>query len=976
MLKKQLVMIVFALCTIASYAQVEIKGLVYDEYLEPFYNAKITLNDRTTLSDDAGEFKLNFNGVLPVTLRVTAFGYEIEEFKITSLDESINIILKESVLLDQIVISASRTPERVIESPVTIERFGLTDITKTPSSSFYDGLADLKGVQARESSYGLKSINTRGFSDLNNSRFIQMVDGMDTAAPALNFSPGNLTGVSDLDIHSVEILPGASSALYGANAYNGMMLMTTKNPFDFSGVSILLKRGSTYQKEAGNNDLYDVSVRMAYKFSESFAAKVNFSYFEAEEWHANDIRSKEIDTNEIKDIKVNDPSNLNYDGLNIYGDELNSITNLKTIAENQFRLLIAPNTVPNTFIRRTGYLEKDLLDDYNSKGLKFNVSFYYRPLSDSSLELIATSKFATGDNILQLSTRLAQRNYYVAQNKFEIKGDNFYVRSYLVSNDSGDSYDINRTGTQLTARSNTVNNNLLGVWGVDYLASLYTNNADYNNLTSEDLSRARAYADSFSLQPGTPEFNKQLNIVKSTLITEGGSRIYDKSSYFHTEGNYNFTSLLNDWADIQVGGSFRQYNPKSKGTVFNDGSKEIEVKEYGFYSQIQKKFLENRLKVTGSVRYDKSQNFNGNYSPRLAINYALGEEKNHFLRASYQTGFRNPTIQEQYIFNGIGNLLFPGRKINIGTSKDNLDRVSFGSQNDILNSANKQTDIVISGNEVINNSLLTETVFGDTGYVGDPLKSRYKAITPEEVQTLELGYRSMFGITATNNVNIDVSGFYSKHKDFVFTQNIVTPRYGIVYPNGNVSVTDAEKAANALALYSDGGRGNVIVYDADANDAIDLGHFQEFTIYTNSKSKVNSYGFGIGLNTKLLKYFDFGFNYNFTDFEIEDKDLGFFEPNFNTPKHTVKVQLGNNSVFKNFGFNISSRWQDKYRWVSRFVKGNIGSRTVLDAQLNYRIPSMKSKFKIGGTNLFGKEYYVAPGTGQIGQLYYISWIIN
>ena len=48
----------------------------------------------------------------------------------------------------------------------------------------------------------------------------------------------------------------------------------------------------------------------------------------------------------------------------------------------------------------------------------------------------------------------------------------------------------------------------------------------------------------------------------------------------------------------------------------------------------------------------------------------------------------------------------------------------------------------------------------------------------------------------------------------------------------------------------------------------------------------------------------------------------------------------------------------------------------MDAQLNYRVPCIKSIFKIGGTNLGGKEYVSAVGSGLIGQQYFISWTIN
>ncbi len=967
MFKKQLLMIVFTLCALMSYAQVEIKGLVYDEYLEPFYNAKITLNGKTTTSNQDGEFVLVLKKELPAVLKVTAFGYQDEEVLITSLEKSVKVILKESFLLDQIVISASRVPERIIESPVTIERFGLVDIKKTSSNSFYDGLVNLKGIQSREGSYGFKSINTRGFSDFSNSRFVQMIDGMDTASQALSFSTGNFSGVSELDIKSVEILPGAASALYGANAYNGLMLMNTKNPFDYTGISTMFKSGYMSQKEGGNNPFYDVAVRMAYKFSESFAAKVNLSYYEAEEWHANDLRRKEVDTNELKydliadgngGVKAADPSTLiDYDGINTYGDEqfqdlfqLNSSLPAGT-EDNKY----------GTYLRRTGYTERELLkNNFKTNNVRFSGSLYFRPFKDDRLQIELSSRFSLRDNLFQGTSRFAQRGYFTEQHKFEVKGTDFYVRAYYTGNDSGRSYDLTRTGIELNS---AVDNNTS--FRNRFFVEKY-----FNGKTNKE---ARVLADVNRLIPNTSSFNNEFNRITSTLLSEGGSALYERSSYKHVGGNYNFKRLLNDWADIQVGGSYRQYNPNSKGTLFNDALEEINIEEFGFYSQIQKKMFNERLKVTASLRYDKADNFDGNYSPKVALNYNLGEDNNHVLRASYQTGFRNPTVQEQYM------LLNPAVKTTVGTVKDNLDRISLESiYSDFDNTAGYfLTTRNLTGDEIINNSLLTKTVYFDADtYKGNTYeKSTYGEVMPEVVKTFELGYRSMFRLNNNTNFDLDVNAYYSKHDNFIFTQDVVTPNGGKVYPFGNRKLTADEllDPNNSFGYIVDG----VLVLDDIARRAFfDDGNTTEFNIITNSKSNIESYGFALGTHTKLFKNFDFGINYAFNDYSIEDKDNGQFEPNFNTPKHMVKAEFGNNKLFKNFGFNINARWSDKYKWVSTFVRGDVDARTVIDAQLNYRIPSMKSKFKIGGTNLFGKEYFVAPGSGQIGQLYYISWVIN
>ncbi|MGB1043448.1 MAG: TonB-dependent receptor plug domain-containing protein, partial [Tenacibaculum sp.] len=105
----------------------------------------------------------------------------------------------------------------------------------------------LKGVDINSGGLTFKTVNTRGFATFGNERFVQLVDGMDNASPALNFAIGNLLGISEVDVKSVEILPGAASALYGANAFNGIMLMRSKSPFDSQGINVGLKGGVTSQ---------------------------------------------------------------------------------------------------------------------------------------------------------------------------------------------------------------------------------------------------------------------------------------------------------------------------------------------------------------------------------------------------------------------------------------------------------------------------------------------------------------------------------------------------------------------------------------------------------------------------------------------------------------------------------------------------------------------------------------------------------
>ena len=280
-------------------AQTTISGKVVDENEQPIPGATIQIVDMSvgTTSDFDGYFNLKTELNAPFKIKISALGFSDYLLNVNSSLSDLVIKLNESASkLDEVVISASRTPERIFESPVSVERFGLKEIRNTASADFYDGLENLKGVDINTNSLTFKSINTRGFATFANSRFMQLVDGMDNSTPALNFPIGNLVGIVETDVLSVELLPGASSALYGANAFNGILFMRSKSPFDFQGISASVKRGITSQEVAGDNSYTDIGIRAAHKFSDYFAVKATFGYLDGTDW----VASNETD--------INDPS--------------------------------------------------------------------------------------------------------------------------------------------------------------------------------------------------------------------------------------------------------------------------------------------------------------------------------------------------------------------------------------------------------------------------------------------------------------------------------------------------------------------------------------------------------------------------------------------------------------------------------------------------------------------------------------------
>lgn len=952
------IMSLFFCCSIQ--AQNSVSGSVTDSNKQPIPGANVrVIGDSTGTTTDAdGNFKLDTSAKLPYSIEVSSVGFGSKNVSITTANQQVTVALQpEETQLNEIVVSASRTAERVLESPVTIERMGIKDVKKTASPSFYDGLENLKEVHMNTSSLSFKSINTRGFATVANTRFLQLVDGMDNSSPLLNFPLGNMVGISEIDVQSVELLPGASSALYGANAFNGILFMNSKSPFTSQGVSAYVKYGQTNQKAAGSNNFYDYGIRVAHAFSPKFAAKANFTFMKGTDWNAVNYDDK------FRQGDGLDRAKPDYDGINVYGDEV--ITNIKAVGPKLFALgritaeqLAAFNAIlPDVNVTRTGYNETDLTDNKVSNS-KIDLSLHYKPFKNDT-EVIWQSKFGFGNAVYQGASRYYLNNFFIQQHKLEVKGKNFFVRGYTTTEDGGNSYDMLFTGININRQWKPDGN-----WFGEYAAAYVQ--GTLGGLTPQQAHNlARTTAQTGRLIPGSTAFKTAFDKVTQEADVREGSKLVDNSRIYHSDVNYNFKELIK-FAEIQVGGSYREYQLDSQGRIYTDDEGPIYYTDYGAYTQLTKKFLEDRLKFTGSARYDKSKNFDGNVSPRLSLVYSAGANKNHIFRGSFQTGFRNPSTQEQYIGFNIGNIVL------IGSAEDNPERYSevlpvVDGTPAIGQTYAEGTEVTMSGTRAYKNSYTAASVQAFGAYMkanpGDtPGGAALLRVTnvdyvkPEQVKAFEIGYR-----TQLKTMSFDINGYYNIYTDFIGNLNVIAPYYGTV----SETFDFAQGAPSYLT------NPQVQTLHAISNE-----NYRVYQLYTNTDVEITSLGFGIGVSKKIFGNFEIGANYNYAEFAFDQEKDPSFEAGFNTPKHRVKASVGNDKLFKNFGFNLSGRWNSEYMWQSTMVDGMIDANTVIDAQINYSIPALKSVLKLGAANLGGKDYTQVLGAGAVGQQYFASWTIN
>ncbi|MDF9795166.1 iron complex outermembrane receptor protein [Catalinimonas alkaloidigena] len=901
-----------------AQSSTSVSGKVLDEASNaPLIGVNILVKGKVigTITDTDGNFELTINDSPPLTLVVSSVGYQPKEVVVSEAQSTdLTIMLSEQAILGQeIVVSASRVEESILQSPVSIEKMDIRDIQSAAAPSFYDQIANLKGIDVSAQSLTFKSINPRGFGANGNTRVVQLIDGIDNQAPGLNFPVGNIVGIPELDLESVELLPGSASALYGPNAINGIILMNSKNPFEYQGLSVAAKLGITHiDGEDDDPGLYQsYGLRYAKAFNNRIAFKLNAEYLKAVDFIGVDYRdAQDLVERSPEGIDPNERNSRTYDGVNVYGDPLLNvgILGIGSGAEALLPLDERGNFTP------TGYTEKEFVDN-TTESLKLGGAIHYR--INDKLEALAQFNQGFGSTVYTANDRFVLDDFSIWTAKAELRGTNFFLRGYRTQENSGDSYAANTLATLINVQT-TIPTYVQGFAAVrlvggsiDDAHALARTVSD--NLREQNLNNGR--------------FQELYDSLRQVPISEGGAKFLDETSLTHFEGMYNLSEQV-DFAEVIVGANYRRYNLKSDGTLFalQDNGDEFDIDEWGAYIQLTKKLLDDKLDLTGSVRYDKNEYFDGQFSPRISGVYTA--QGNHNFRASFQRGFRIPTTQDQFI-----DLDVVTRRL-IGSNSVLVDRYNFES-NTVYT-----TQSVIAAQQAYQ----ADGDLAAARAILDPVE--FEAFDTEKVNTFEVGYKGLIN----NKLLIDAYYYYSAYQDFVAEIDFAQTALG-----GNNGNPPYEGPANP---------------DGIVTQSVPL---QRFGFDVNADGTVNAHGFAAAVDYSLSKGYTLGGNVAYNKL-IDQDDLiaQGFRAAYNTPEWRYNIRFANRKVTEELGFNIVWRWQDAFLWESSIGEGVIPAYQTLDAQVSYKIPELKTVLKVGGSNILNERFTTSFANPRMGALYYVS----
>lgn len=942
-----LLYILLTLHCLSAFAQpeaslIEISGQVMDgEKQQPLPDVSVQIKGTVagTVTNRTGHFTLRTRSRLPLTLLFSSVGFQPQELEVTSLDSKLKIALAtQTVLGSAVVVTASRLPENILKSPVAIEKLDIRSIKEAAAPSFYDALENVKGVQMLTSSLTFKVPNTRGFNVPNNFRFLQLVDGVDMQAATLGVPLGNAIGATELDIESVELTPGAASALYGMNAINGIANLQTKSPFKHQGLSVYQKVGVNHVDGIDRDPgvLTETALRYAKAFNNRFAFKINFSTLKGTDWVANglvDQNPQNLNTANPRFPELSGENNPAQDQWSRYGDD----------RQARQAITVKYRGVNETFnVARTGYLEKDLIYP-DVRNLKLDGGLFYK--LNKKLELSYSYRYGTMDGVFQRGNRIQLKDVSVQNHKVELHSPDLLVRAYVLKENTGHSYNLNPLAYSLDL-SHASN----AVWGARFKSELQKQ-LDNNTDLATAMKLARAAADAGRAEPGTPEFAALKDVivnsnnwdVKSASLPDGapngGAAVWQYSNTYHGDFQYNFSRVK--WASILVGADYRLYEVIPDGNTFVDLSRPLAERtkadkdgsfgrnqyysKYGAFAQVTKLFFDDKLKVSASARLDHNPEFSPKFNPRLAAVYTAA--KRHNIRASYQNGYRFPALFEALSFLNNASVRRVGglARVNegIGFLENSYTLTSLDQFTAAVN-ADTRTGMSTSDAALKNRALLQV--------------ANLPVMRPESINSFEVGYKS---VVVDNKLILDFDAYYNIYEGFLGQVEVSVPTSGSV---GS---------------------------DAAVQDMTVRARQNRYRVYTNAKNTYKSYGSSLGVTYNFYRKFSLSGNANFNKLS-KNPTPDIFLTGFNTPAWVANVSFSNREVVKNVGFNIVWRWQDEVQWESTLANGLVPSYSTFDAQVNLRVPKYRSTVKVGGSNIFNNRYVQFAAGPTIGALYYAT----
>jgi len=402
-MKQVLTLILITLCAGFTAAQEgTLTGKVTDTDGTPLVGANILVKGSTlgTVTDIDGKYTIRL-ATGSQTILASYIGFAEQTFSINVSNSGNNVLdiaLEEGTALDEVVVSGSKKPEKLTESPATIETIFAREIEEYAGNPG-ELIARQKGVDYFRAGIATPALNIRGFNSNFNAKNLQVTDGRFSSLVATGLPLGPLNTTIKEDIERVELILGPNATLYGPNAHNGLLNTITKDPRTSQGTTIAINPGVSGDGEG----FFSGRIRHAQVLSEKFAFKLMGEYTAGTEFDYTD--------------------SVFIDRVGAFDDEGNSIPDGQSEGYEEFEL------------------------DKGVDFLRTEAAFIYSPTKSTDISLNwgrSNSNYLSPTNVGRNQIVDWRINYY----QLKLTTDNFFAQVYYTESRTDSTYSIDERTKQ------------------------------------------------------------------------------------------------------------------------------------------------------------------------------------------------------------------------------------------------------------------------------------------------------------------------------------------------------------------------------------------------------------------------------------------------------------------------------------------------------------------------------------------------
>jgi iron complex outermembrane receptor protein len=748
-----------------------------------------------------------------------------------------------------VVSTASRLPERVVEAPAAVtlvDPVEARDVSATGQTARV--VAKVPGVDLVQSDVNDFNLNARGFNTTLNRRVLVLQDGRDLAVAFLGAQEWSTVTMPTEDFGRVEMVRGPGSALYGANAFSGVLNIITPPARDVVGTRITLAGGelSTLKADLRHAGLF-ADGRLGYR--------LNAGYMRSGTWST----------------------------------------------------------------ARTRFDGSDLAREYT-------------PATDSAVGSLTEVIPLNGQTIDPVSGEAVGDPAALTSLYGTGRLDYYFDNGSVFTAEGGMSQSKNMT--IVTGLGRVQIQESLRPWArLNWAANHFNVMTWYSGRTS----------------PG-PQ-----------LTLNSGINFKETSSIWHAEAQYN-RAFADDKARVVLGGSFRNYQVDTEGTLMNLANDGRSDNYYSAYGQVEVRPVR-QLRAVVAARWDEGDLIQSQISPKAALVFAPNDD--HAIRLTFSRAFQIPNYSEYFLQAPAGAP---------STSAAAIERGAEGYFQTLNNHP-----LLGPAFAALNLPNDLPWNFSDTTLV---LALGNGDLEVETVRGWEWGYKGTFD----DRVFVSFDLFFSELKNFVTD---LLPGVNPAYPSYSLGEggTDVLADLNAAEAQINALEAGLIIDPATAAalrqpiNTIRVGYNalvgqagtvlatlpngeRAIVVSYGNAGRVIEYGAEIGVGAKITNELQVDGSFAFIEVKVREFQQG-DELIPNTPKYKGHFGV---SYRGRQGIDVSTtaRYSSGHRWLAGVFDGWVPSRLSIDVSASYAINNMLRVFATG-TNILDQQRFHLYGGSVVGR---------